>query len=511
MADPASSTSAEPQGATPSDVARGLGPAFLARTGAIIEAVSQPAFVWMFGLADYGLYVVLWAAVSIAAQVANFAMPQVLQRLVPGGEADRAHAAVRLAVILPLLPVCLLSLAVSLAPDSVAPLVSATAAQQAALPAIVALFVWTLPLAILLDVTTGAARARRAFGPEIRLRIFWEQIFRLGLAVGLWLAGFGIFALFAAHLMSLAIAALLSIRLLGRYFELPRLLGAPAPRALWWEMMVTGLAFLPPALMRRAFNDLPPILLNGILSGSAGVTSAGLYGIARKVASIPLIVRQSFLYVLAPLSSAQARVDRAAIAPLFHFANRVAVLIVMPLGVALLLIAESVLRIFSPEAAPALPVVLILVVGRMAESAFGAATPIVEMTGHRALPLANSLAGLALWVVLALIFVPGMGATGMAIAVSAGVTLTALLAVAQLQWADGIAQFAGGWWRALAIATGAAGILLPLDFAARVAGDLAADGLVLAAVLPATWLALKLGLQGEDRAALGGFGRRLRL
>ena len=65
------------------DLAKGAGLAAVARLGALIEVVSQPAYTWMFGLAGYGVYVVLWAAINILANVLDLAFGQALQRIVP--------------------------------------------------------------------------------------------------------------------------------------------------------------------------------------------------------------------------------------------------------------------------------------------------------------------------------------------------------------------------------------------------------------------------------------------
>ena len=45
---------------TRADVARGAGLAGLSRMGALIEALAQPLYTWLFGIAAYGIYVVLW-------------------------------------------------------------------------------------------------------------------------------------------------------------------------------------------------------------------------------------------------------------------------------------------------------------------------------------------------------------------------------------------------------------------------------------------------------------------
>jgi O-antigen/teichoic acid export membrane protein len=219
-------------------------------------------------------------------------------------------------------------------------------AMRAKLPQAIAIFAWSLPLWIFVETATAAARAMRAFGPEIRLRIFWEQVARLIFAAGFFFAGTGFEGLLFGHLASLALTAWLSWKLLARYYDPALLLRAPLPPSLRAETLATGFAMLPPALARRAYNDLPPILLNAMIPGAGGATAAGLFGIARKIASIPLIVRQSFLYVLAPLASAQAAVDRKEIAPLYSFSTHISLLLAVPLAGFLILIAADLLTAF---------------------------------------------------------------------------------------------------------------------------------------------------------------------
>lgn len=503
---------ADPPRVSRADVASGAAMTALARAGALIEVVSQPAYVWLFGLSTYGLYVVLWAAVNLLGTILSLSMQQALQRVVPAAKSsEAAHGAVRFALLATVLPSALAALALSVAAPWLAPFFSAAPDIRSHLPAIIALFAWTLPLFVLLEVTTAAVRARRAFGPEIRLRIFWEQLVRLVMAVIAFALGAHFFGLFAAHLVSLALTGLISVRLLGRYYDLGLLFVAPMPRALTRDVLASGLATMPPNLARRAFNDLPPMLLNLTLSGAGGAVAAGLFGIARKVASVPLIVRQAFLYVLAPLSSEQKAHDPAAIAPLYRFSNRLAAAIVLPLSALMIAIGDVILKLFSPEAAAALPVLVILVVGRAGETIFGAATPIVEMTGHRGLPLLNSLLGLAFALLIAWWLVPDLGATGMAWAVTGGVVLASWAAAAELWISDRLAPAEGRF--AVACLAGAlawavlAGVGLAMDeahWAARAATQLFL-------FFPLLWLALRVSLDAEDKAALGTVGRRLRL
>jgi O-antigen/teichoic acid export membrane protein len=494
---------------TNAEVARGAGLAALSRLGALIEVVAQPVYTWLFGIATYGVYTVLWAVVNIVENIVDLSMTQALQRVVPTEDETDAHAAVRFALLVSVGPAALLALVATLSAEPLAALISAAPEDRTQLPLAIALFAWALPLWTFVEVATSAVRARRAFGPEIRLRIFWEQVARLGFAIGFFALGVQSLGLLLAHLASLLLTSLLCVRLLSRYYDLRLLLQAPATPGLHGELLKTGVALLPSAISRRLFNDLPAVLLNLAFPGARGATAAGLFGIARKIASIPLIVRQAFHYVLAPLASTQAAHDRAGMSSIYGFATRLSIVFVVPLSALLALLASDILSLFAPEAAAALPLVLILVLGRAGEAVVGPATPVVEMTGHRLLPLLNSLLGLALWAALGAWLVPEQGATGMAWAVTAGTVLIAWAATVELRVADGLVAFDAGAWRALAVAALVSSLLwlcgtLPPSAPMRAT-------LLLLLFWPALWCVLRFGLSAPDRAALGSGARKLRL
>ncbi|HEX8535028.1 MAG TPA: lipopolysaccharide biosynthesis protein [Allosphingosinicella sp.] len=494
---------------TRGDVARGAGLAGLARAGALIEAVAQPLFVWLFGLASYGIYVVLWGAVNLVSNIVDLSMTVALQRVVPGiDDETRAHAAVKFSLLVSVLPATAIALLVSLNAESVASLFSTAAEDRASLPTAIAFFVWALPLWTFIEVATSAARARRAFGPEIRLRILWEQIARILFALGFFAAGMDSFGLIAAHLCSLALTAALCVPLISRYYRLKLLLRAPVGRPLARELLATGLGLLPAAMARRFLIDGPPVALNLMLPGARGATAAGLFEIARKISTVPLIVRQAFGYVLGPLSSAQARADREAVAPLYRFSCRVSAALVVPLGGLLVFAGPDILSVYRPEAMAALPLLYVLVAARAIEAVVGPATTVIEMIGHRALPTLNSLAGTALWAFLAFLLVPRSGAMGMVIAVAAATFVIASAATIELRISDGLSPFDAKLLRNLAVSL--AGVAL-MALAAYLARGPVRFALVLLLWALTSWSTLRFGLVRSDREALGGLARRLRL
>ncbi len=492
---------------TTADVARAAWTSTLARFGAVIEVLTTPALTWAFGVPAYGVYTVLAAAVTLGAGSIDLAMPTVLQRVVPqAADAAAARGAVKWALILGTIPSLVVAVAVTLAAPDIAVLVHAGPADRVGLTLAVALFGWVLPLTSAIEVATAAVRARHAFGPEIRLRVVWEQLARVGLALLLWAGGMnGALALAVAHLASLLVVAGLSLRLLARFYDVGAMLRMPLQGAQARAMLGYGIAVVPANALRRALTDLPPILLNRALPGSAGASAAGLYGIARKLSSIPQLVRTIFAYVMAPLASTQVARDPAAIAPIYGFAVRLATALALPLSAALIGLGPLLLAAFAPGAAVALPVLVALVAARAGEAVAGPASAVVEILGHRLRPTLNAVAGLVVWVGLALWLVPAHGATGMAVAVGGAIVVSAWLAVAELALGDALAPFAPPFARTLAIAglgSVATAALGTLDFGAP---------LVVAAALASAWVNLRFGLSTTDRSALGRAAKILHL
>ncbi len=450
----------------------------------------------------------LWGAIILAENVIDLSLTAALQRIVPTEDEDRAHAAVKLAIVVTVVPATLLALLVSLEAEHVATLFSVAPRDRPELPRAIALFAWGLPLWTFVEIATSAARARRAFGPEIRLRLFWEQIARIAFAAGFFALGFGSLGLVAAHLASLSLTALLCVPLLARYYDMGRLVRAPLGGGDAKLLLTTGLALLPATVARQLLINGPAVVINLLLPGARGAVSAGLFEIARKIATLPLAVRQAFQYVMAPLAAHQARADRAAIAPLYRFASRVSTALVVPLAGLLVFAGADILSIYRPEAMAALPLLWILAAARAGEAIVGPATPIVEMTGHRILPLVNSLVAVLLWLALALWLVPRLGAVGMAVAVGAATVAQAYAATAELRLSDRLSPFDRKLFLGLAAALAGCALMAATERLTH--GPVRFAG-VLLLWAAASWAALRVGLTRSDRDALGGLSRFLRL
>ncbi len=501
-----------PKSVTTKDVAKGAGTTLLARLGSVIDVVAQPLYVWMFGLAGFGLYAVLWATVNLIENIADLGMTSALQRTVPQAKSERdAVASLRTAMILGVGPCLIIAAIVSSIAPSLTHIFNAAQADQAHLAQSIALFVWTLPLWAFVEIATSALRARRVFGAEVRLRLFWEQITRLAFTVGFWSAGFSTMALLYAHIVSLGFICILCVRLVSQHYDLRLLAQGPIVDAVWHDTLKAGLAILPANVVARLFGDAPTLALNALLPGAAGATAGGLFAIVRKISSIVQLVRIAFAYVLSPLASLASTGERTSVEDIYGFATRVSFAIAVPLGAVLIAGGPAILRLFGEGAAVALPALVVLVIARIAEAISGAAVPIQQVIAGYKSQLVGSIAGLGLAIAIGWALMPQGGLTGMTLAIGAGLIAAAAIPLWQLHRYDKIHPFAPPFQtvaiRSALVALGGFLIAVSVNWLA-----VAVQFPLLVLTLMGTlWCGCRLALSYEDRLALGKTGRALRL
>lgn len=491
-------------------IARSAGLAFLGRLGALVDAISVPVFERLYGLATWGVFLALFALMRVTSYVAEFAMATCLQRFVPAAETDEeiVHGYLRTAfAISGALSLAAASL-IALGAPYLASVLNASDADTVHLTNIVRLYAWVLPLWVFVEVATGAVRARRVFGPEIRIRIFYEQGLRLIAGVGFFFAGFLSYGLFLGHLASLLIAALLSLRLLSRHYDLRRLITARLTRERRRELFSIGAHMMPANASAFALSELPVLILNVLIPGVAGAVAAGLYGVARKVASVLHIVRESFEYVLAPLASERnANAGIAAVQAMYAYATRLSCGFVIILGAGLVATRHDILELFSAESAAAAAVIIVLAAGRAFEACTGPSASVIKMLGHRALPAVNSLVGIAVMASLQFWLAPRHGAFGAAIATAIALNVTALLYLAQCHALHGLRPHDANVARPLLAASVGFVIILLVGSQTTALPALAHFAVCCALLVAAFWSLVRFGLDPADTDALGRLGK----
>lgn len=492
---------ANPAEITTADVAKGAGTTLLARLGGVLEVVAQPLYIWLFGLAGYGFYGALWAAINLTQNVADLGTTGAMQRVIPQAQTAEGEAkALRAALLLGVVPCILIAIAVFLLAEPVSKFFNADAADSAQAAGTIRLFVWALPLWSFVEVATSALRSRRVFGAEIRLRLFWEQLIRLLVVVALFVGGWSTRALFIGHLISLAAVCLLCVRLLARNFELRLMLKGPLVDDMFAATLKAGLAVLPTNIALRLFGDGPAIALNAILPGASGAIATSLYIVARKISSIVQLVRTAFAYVLAPLASALSTGGKEKVSSIYGFSTRILIALALPMAAVLGAMGPAILPVFGPGAENALVALWIMLAARAFEALCGAAAPIQQVVSAHRQQLVGSVTGVIVACLIGGYFTPLYGLNAMAWAVGIGLALASAIPMLQLNLHDDLhpfeAPFASVMARAAGVAAAGAFVtyLIPMI---PIMGQRLLFALMVLAALRLSWkVALGLALLG---------------
>ena len=489
-------------------VAGGAGFAFLGRLGALVEALSVIVFTWVYGASTFGLFAVLWSYIKVSTAFSDLAMTTALQRFVPKADDHEADLVAGHAIKLSFLVSTLLAVAGFLSAPAFAGFISAADADAEKLVTVIRIYVWVLPFWTMVEVATAAIRARRTFGPEIRVRIFYEQGIRLIAAVAFGMLGYMTYGLFLAHLVSVVLAAGLALRLVAKHYNLKAVLSAPLTGPIAREMRSYGTSVMPANTIKKLFSEFPVMFLNFLLPGAAGAAAGGYYAVARKIASALQAVRMTFEYVMAPLAAEKdGHGDRAALHDMYAYATRLSICLALPFGGALVLARHDILATMDPEFQAAAAAIAILCLGRVVEAATGPSSAIVEMLGHRLLPAINGLAGLAALLGLGVWLIPQYGVTGAAVAAATGLNVTALLGLLEGHFLFRLWPYDKQIARPLLVSVLTTGVLMALvpvsaNWPAPVGIVAAVAGFALAFLI-----IVRLGLSHDDAEALGRLGK----
>ncbi|WP_262696293.1 lipopolysaccharide biosynthesis protein [Kordiimonas aquimaris] len=485
-------------------VAGGAGLAFLGRLGALIEAVSVVVFTWAYGAETFGLFAVLWSYVKVTTALSDAAMTTTLQRFVPRVAKEQEAYVAGYALKLSFSIACIFALIGTYFAPNIAGFINVGSSDAAHLTNVIRVYVWVLPFWTTVEVGTAAIRARRNFGPEIRVRIFYEQGLRLVAAVLFFTLGLDTYGLFLAHLISVMLAATLAVRLISKNYNFKDVLNAPMTGTLTKEMRKYGFTVMPSNLIKKLFSEFPVMLLNFMLPGAAGAAAGGYYSIARKIASALQVVKLAFEYVMAPLAAEKEGMgDRSMLQHMYAFATRMSICLALPFGAALYVARTDILAALDPEFQAAAAAIAILVIGRVIEASTGPSSSIIEMLGNRFLPLANGLVGLAAFISIGLMTIPTHGVTGAAVAATVGLNVAASLALIQVVGLYKLLPYNADLLKPGLISLISATALVTYaeygpNFPAPTGLMIAIFGLIVALLL-----LVRFGLKMEDIAALG--------
>jgi len=489
-------------------IAKSAGVAFLGQSAAVVEAVGLLAFTWLYPTDVFGIFLTLWAALKVLTAVTEFAMTTSQQRFTPAtkgkdGEAKILKAALSVSLLSSFLGAFLI---VIFAPE-IAGYFNSGDVSKETFTKIIRIYAWALPFWTMVEVVTASVRAKRKFGPEIRVRIAYEQGLRLIAGVALFFIGFETFGLFYAHLFSIVVASLLALKLVGRFYNWQDVFKAKIDAAFLKEFLSFSAMMMPANFIKKMFIVGSVIIVNKAL----GADAAAIYGLGRHLSSVLQVVHLSFEYVMAPFASLKnALAKKAELQSLYSFTTRIIAVLVLPFGVLLIYISRDILTVFRPEYAAATSVIIVLTAGRITEALMGTSAAMIEMIGHRTLPLINNLLGLLTLFVLQYFLKGPYGVMGIAIATAVGFNVISLLSLGEAYFIYGLSAWNRKTWHPLLFSFGLSVFMGVTFYFAEDQEHYVHFPYALITVYFALMFLVRFGLSLEDAKALGRIGRWFR-
>ncbi|HET9623818.1 MAG TPA: polysaccharide biosynthesis C-terminal domain-containing protein [Kofleriaceae bacterium] len=415
-------------------VARGSILTFAGYAASLARPVAFAIFARVHGAAALAGLFVLWTAVELGARLASLGLDRGLRRWA----GDRAAATAGALVVATLAGAVVAGVVIAMLPRLV-PLDADALALGRAVVAI------TLPTYAAASVALRAARGEAQIAMFVLTRSVVEPVLLLVAGLALGAAGHGARPLFLAFLISIAgssvVAAITAVRAIG---------GAALARALVqprrWPLHALVPTSIPLGIadLLQSVQGKLDLVMVGLVTYS-GEAIAG-YAIASELVSGFTQVRQGYDQVVAPIA-AELRGRRGDLISLLTDGMRWNAAIALAMAGALIAFPATFLDLLGGSAA-AVPVLLLLVVGRAIETMLGPATSILSVVGHPRFALAATAIGVAVSVVAQLVLAV-FGAAGIAAASSLGAITAALLAAGWLARNEGIVP-RWPWRRALA-------------------------------------------------------------
>ena len=236
------------------------------------------------------------------------------------------------------------------------------------------------------------------------------------------------------------------------------------------------LAFsIPQSLTAAAFrlNQYFDVLILGYF---ADAPTVGVYAVASSVAGFGSVPSNAVISMFNPfVAELVASGDRARLDRLLKAVSRWLVLISLPVFLALMLLPDLVLLVYPEAFAGAAPVLAVLALGQVVQTAAAPAMRLIPMSGHAGLNLINGVAALVLNLALSWWLVPTYG--GMGAAWAGAITLSSWSAwrLIEVWWMLRCFPFDGRTLLVMAVAAAGAGAIrlgLPADSLALRAGAL---------------------------------------
>jgi len=452
------------------------------------------------GAGDYGLYVLSISAASIFAGISLLGLDDAMVRYVAilSGRRDRGGVwgTIQIGLGVSVLAGLLMGAGLFILAQPIAQGLF----HEPRLTPLLRLFAFVVPFLTVSNVLAGTIRGFRRMDYSAFAENVVMSLVRLVLVVVLSLVnGLSLYAAGVIFGISDVAASVTLIILLNKVFPL-------------------GEAFhkVPRRDLRAVFGFALPLWLSGvlrqfrrniqtfILGTMAAASSIGVFAVANNVTLVGHVWLLSILVAVKPiLAQLHDRRDRDGLAHLYATSTRWTFALNVPFFLFLVLYPNAILNVFGESFVAGTTVLVLLAFAELLNAGTGICGPMIDMTGHTRVKLANT----ALWTVLLIggdaLLIPRWGVVGAATASLIAIGTVNLVTVAEVWVLEGLLPYDRSFWKPAIAGSGAlvAGLILQAwlpvgTHVLRAAGEAA----FVAAVYGG--LTLLLGLAPEDRLVI---------
>lgn len=291
-------------------------------------------------------------------------------------------------------------------------------------------------------------------------------------------------------------ASVAMVAILHRQFPLNRRIGSEVRRDVR-DVFGFALPLWISGMLRQFRRNVESVLV-GVY---AAASSVGVIAIAHKANLVGHISLLSILVAVKPtLARLHDQGDKDGMARLYTAATRWTLMLNVPFFLVLVLYAKPILSVFGETFATGAAALTILAFAELVNAGTGICGPVIDMTGHTRVKVANSV----LWTVLVVagnaLLVPRWGVIGAATAASVAIVAVNLLTVGEVWLLERLSPFDRRYLKPVGAGLGALAVGLALRSWMPVGTDPAAAAfqgvLVGLSYLALVWV---LGLAPEDR------------
>ena len=422
-------------------IAKGALVNFLGTLAKVIKSTTFVLLTRYFGAEVFGLYILAWSLVDLAAKIGNLALDKGVLKFVVVYRSDKDDESVYRTLGQSIAIGVTLSVLIALLLSALAPTLAEGVFDKPQLTSMFYALALTVPFLTFTHIVLGAIKSLKIMKFDAYIKSIAEPIFLFGGAAACFIIGWHFNGIAIAHLLSAIGGAVLSIAAFGRYYSWRQCLNGMRKLRLWTELTkfslpVMGYEFLYILMMR-----LDAIMVGYFLPAM----QVGIYAVAIEIALTTKKVRQWFDPIFTPIISElnhHGDIDR--LGHNFALVTRWVLTINLAFVFSIILIGEDLLSLFGTEFAVGFACLIVLSLSQVLYASMGSGDTLLIMSGHPYLNLLNTAIVVAMNFGLNLILIPRYGMIGAALGTLVSFGTLSLIRVVEVYRIQKIHPFRAG-------------------------------------------------------------------